>query len=174
MRSAGRTRGIVLWEALLVIAVLAVLAAVAVPGFTEARRAAVLTAAVNQLVVGLHFARSTSILRGVPAVLCLSADGSRCVAGTDEPALGWLIFLDFQRSSPPQRDEEDEVLREVDLPVDVTLRATRQAVTYWPFTRSGTTSTFTFCNGSAHGHAVVVSQTGRPRAAATTNAGCER
>jgi type IV fimbrial biogenesis protein FimT len=172
MRSA---QGIALWELLGVVSIAALLAALAVPGFKEARQSAVLTAAVNQMVGSLHFARSAAILRNVPAVLCLSVEGQQCIERLEEAATGWLIFLDFQRSSPPRLDREDQRLRWVSIPADVSLQATRPALTYWPTARNGTTGTFTFCNvmrSGSTGRSVIVSQTGRPRTAESDAGEC--
>ncbi len=154
-------------ELLFTVAIAAVLAAMAVPGFAELRRSAAISSGANQLLWALHYARSSSLLRGVPTVVCLSEDGASCLTGAREAGSGWLVFHDVDRSSPPQIGGADEPLRSVHLPPDITVRGSRAAVTYWPARQAGTTGTFTLCatRGRMDGRAVVVSQTGRPRVA---------
>jgi type IV fimbrial biogenesis protein FimT len=169
-----RSNGFSLLELLVVLAIAAVLISVAVPGFTETRRAAALTVAVNQLIGAIHFARSASILNNVPTVICLSADGVQCTSSGREPIRGWLVFRDHDRTSPAALDAGDSLLRKADLPNDLSIQATRAALTFWPTTRSGTPGTFIFCSLQVQGagREVVVSQTGRPRVAETSPAEC--
>jgi type IV fimbrial biogenesis protein FimT len=157
--------GLSVWEFLVVVAIAALLASLAIPGFGSLRRNSALNAAAGQLVAGLHLARSVSILRGVQAVVCLSADGHRCLESGSETASSWLAFVDHAHSSPVQIDTGDQILRSAQLPTNVLLRGTRRAITFWPVSRSGTTGTFRFCfrGDVSRGRAVVVSQTGRPR-----------
>ena len=167
MAPQRKDRGFTALELLVVIAIAAVLVAMAAPSFSGLRRTASIGSAANQLLWALHYARSTAILRNVPAVVCLSADGARCLTSAGTPASGWLVFLDQQRSSPVQLNAADELLRNIPLPSQVTVQGTRAAVTFWPTARAGTTSTFKLCDarGDPRGKAVVVSQTGRPRVA---------
>ena len=160
-------RGFTALELLVVVALTAVLVAMATPSFSELRRAASIGSSANQLLWALHYARSTAVTRNVPAVVCLSADGARCLTSTGTPGTGWLVFLDRQRGSPVQLNMADELLRVIPLPSQVTVQGTRAAVTFWPTARAGTTSTFKLCDarGDPRGKAVVVSQTGRPRVA---------
>ena len=159
------SRGFTVAELLVVVALVAVLAALAVPGFGALRSGASLSSSANQLLWALHFARSTAILRNLSTVVCLSADGTTCLTSSGVPASGWLVFNDVERSTPAQIAGADELLHTMRLPQDVTVRGTRAAATYWPTTRAGTTATFTICDsrGNPQGRALVVSQTGRPR-----------
>lgn len=166
MPARGSPWGLTLPELLIALAVVALLAALATPSFRELRRRAGLSAAVNQMVGALHYARSVAILRSVPTVVCLTADGSQCVEREDIPAHGWLVFSDLERSSPVRLDAGDELLRTYRLSSGLTATGTRTALTFWPVTRAGTTGTFTFCSAARQprGRAVVVSRVGRPRA----------
>lgn len=160
-------RGVSLWELLAVLAIAGTLAATAWPTFGNTLARARLVSSVNLMVGSLHFARSAAAVRGQPTVVCLSADGIRCLEHAASPARGWLIFHDVRRSSPVRLDAADTLLRRTELPGRVTAQGTRTAVTYWPAARAGTTSTFLMCHGGRpeDGRAVIVSQSGRPRVA---------
>jgi len=156
--------GFTLPEMLVMLALVAVLLTAAVPGFSEIRSKSRIATATNQLLAGLHFARSGALVRNVPTAVCLSADGAHCVASTTTPANGWLLFEDTHRSSPVQIEAGDEVLRAEQLPPGVGVVGSRAATTFYPATRAATTITFTLCHAhQSRGRAVVVSQTGRPR-----------
>jgi type IV fimbrial biogenesis protein FimT len=166
-----RNRGFTALELLVVIAVAAVLVAVAAPSFSQLRHGASIGSSANQMLWALHYARSSAILRNVPAVLCLSKDGANCIPAAEASANGWIVFHDRDRGLPVQVNNADEVLHRLTLPQDVVVVGTRAAVTYWPTTRAGTTSSFKLCNarGAPQGRAVIVSQTGRPRVAGVTS-----
>jgi type IV fimbrial biogenesis protein FimT len=164
-----RERGFSVLELMVVVAVAAVLATIAVPSFARMKRAASLSAATNQLLWALNFARSAAILDSAPVTLCLSADGESCLKSAAATAVGWLVF--YESRGPATLP----VLHAFRLPEDVSVHGTRAAVTFWPVARAGTTSTFDLCGvrgrGVQPGRAVVVSQTGRSRVA-TEEAAC--
>jgi type IV fimbrial biogenesis protein FimT len=170
MDAAPQEQGLALFELLVVVTIVALLASLATPGFASLQRSSRVTTSVNQMVGTLHFARSSAILRGIPCVVCLSADGSSCLDQPGLAARSWLVFHDTERTSPVQRNAGEPLLRTFELPDRLTVRGTRSAVTYWPTSRAGTTSTFSFCydEEASAARAVVVSQTGRPRVAAGT------
>lgn len=168
MRALSRpSRGVSLPELLAVLCIVAALLAAATPAFRPTLARARLASSVHSMLVALHFARSTAILRGLPTAVCLSADGERCLASSAPDARGWLVFHDLARSTPVQIDAPDRLLRRFELPDEVTLSGSRAALTYWPVSRAGTTGTFLFCHADrpGEGRAVIVSRTGRPRTA---------
>ncbi len=165
LRTLRRLSGVSLWELLATLAIIATLYAAAVPSFGITSARARLSAGVNALIGSLHLARTAAMLRNQPTVVCLTSDGVRCTDRTAWAARGWLVFYDLERGGSVQLDARDVLLQRLDLPGPVTVQGTRAAVTYWPTSRAGTTSTFLLCHESraGEGRAVVVSQTGRPR-----------
>jgi type IV fimbrial biogenesis protein FimT len=160
-------RAATLAELLVVLALATTLFALAAPSFATTRKSAEAAAAAHQLHLALHFARSSAIRRGVPTALCLSGDGRSCLERIEPPARYWLVFHDHVRGTGAvQVSGEDELLRRFEAAPAVEVRGTRTAVTYWPVSRAGTTSTFRVCLQAEPNsrRTVVVSQNGRPRA----------
>lgn len=172
---AASVRGFTLLELLVALAVAAILATLAVPSFGSLRRAAALATTTNELLAALHFARSSAVRRGVPVTLCLSSDGHACLASAQGLAGGWLVFEQPEAKVSDDASPPESILRSFRLPESLFLQGTRPAVTFWPFTRAGTTSTFALCDPHAEGRgrAIIVSQTGRPRVS-TEKPACAR
>ena len=80
-------------EVLTTLAVVGVVVSNGVPAMQNLVHEQRLTTQVNQLLGDLHLARSESIKRGVPVVLCKSGDGVACSTTTDWQN-GWLVFVD--------------------------------------------------------------------------------
>jgi type IV fimbrial biogenesis protein FimT len=158
-------RGATLTELATVLAVVAVLATLATPSFRTIQRNVALRSASDQFFVALHQARSTSILRNVPAVVCATADGASCLVGASRNARGYLSFLQRSPGTRPQRSADAELLLRAELPMDVEMHTSRAGIVFWPASRAGATGTFLFCDTArlAAPRAVIVSRTGRPR-----------
>jgi type IV fimbrial biogenesis protein FimT len=160
-----RQRGLTAIELVATLGIAALLATLAVPGFAGLRRSAGLSAAANELVWALHLARSSAGRQGVPATVCLTGDERTCLATPDALAVGWLVFLSEGAAAVAQPPSPGSVFHTFHLPPDITVRATRPAVTFWPVARAGSTGTFELCDVESRtpGRSIVVSQTGRPR-----------
>ena len=92
-----RWRGFTLVELLIVLAVGSILLAIALPGYAFLANANRLTAATNNLVAAMHFARSESIKRGVRVSVCTTSNPAAAVPACDHAAgwhQGWLVFED--------------------------------------------------------------------------------
>ena len=162
-------RGFTLIELLTVLGALGILMALSQPLFRDSRQNAVMLSTANSMLGSLHYARSVSLLRNVPVVVCLSSDMQRCRTTSAAPT-GWLLLAASGNTAtritrgdvPPEAP-----LRKIALPGGIRATASRSAVTYWPVSRSGTTSTFSFCPAAPtlRGRSVIVSQSGRPRLA---------
>jgi type IV fimbrial biogenesis protein FimT len=151
------------------------LATLAVPGFAALRRSTGLSSAANELLGAIHLARSAAGRRGVPAVVCLTADARTCVSQPGGPAIGWLVFHTEGAGAVAQPTSPGAVFHTFHLSPDISISGTRPALTFWPVARAGSTGTFELCDVErrAPGKVIVVSQTGRPRVAAES-ASCGR
>lgn len=109
--------GFTLLELMVVVAIVGVLMAVAIPAMGNFIRNGRITAAANDVMAALHFTRSEAIKRRQPVTLCtstnaLNADGS---ANTVDPVCedselltGWIVFVDLNGDGV--RDAGDTVL----------------------------------------------------------------
>jgi type IV fimbrial biogenesis protein FimT len=161
-------KGLSALELLTTLAVAAVLVGLSVPGFAAFRRSAGISSAANELIWALHLARSSAVLRGQPVTVCLTVDEGTCLQTPGTSAAGWLVVQTVGQAVAVQGTPADPVLHRFRLPDTVAIQGTRPAVTFWPVSRAGSTSTFDICDVERRtpGRSIVVSQTGRPRVAA--------
>lgn len=147
MSRPAPTAGFTLFELAMVLAMVALLAGLTVPGFQRFSRELQLSRSANALLVALHQARGAAIARGVPVALHVGAEA------------GWRVVAE-----PPGGEE---LLSHTQLPVGILIQGNRSRVVFWPATRAGTTATFMLCDAQrlAAPRAIIVSQTGRPRSA---------
>jgi type IV fimbrial biogenesis protein FimT len=106
----ARVRGITLVETLVVISILGILAAIAVPSFKATIERNRREAYANQIFEDLALARSEAIKRGVPVTVCPSTDGAGC-SGSTSWATGWITYVDL--ASYGIRDTNTETLLRV-------------------------------------------------------------
>ncbi|HPF26353.1 MAG: GspH/FimT family pseudopilin [Steroidobacteraceae bacterium] len=85
--------GYTLLELMTALAILGVLLGIAVPSFQAYTRNSAATAAQNDLVTSLHFARSEALLRSRAVSVCASTDSLACSNSTDW-STGWIVFTD--------------------------------------------------------------------------------
>lgn len=102
MNSQNRQLGLTLIELIVVLAVVAILVAFASPGLQSLLQNNQIVSQTNQLVSGLHLARSEAVKRNAEVEVCGSSDGSDC---DGEWAEGWIVKI-----REPREDEEDVLL----------------------------------------------------------------
>ncbi|MCK0506290.1 GspH/FimT family pseudopilin [Aromatoleum anaerobium] len=161
--------GFSLIELLAVLTVAMVLAGVAVPSFATLMRENRLTAAANELLGAILYARSEAIKRGSRVTICTSSGLIDCKPNTGWHG-GWIVFED--RSANGEREEGESILLVGDGwnggPVITGNTPVRDYVSY---VSSGASrrlggalqmGTITFCDGGA-ARQIVISASGRPR-----------
>lgn len=88
-------RGFTLIEAMVVVAIIAILAAVAGPDMVQFMRARQLESAARKIGTAAQFARSEAIKRNAPILLCAGTGGvCRATPGAGDWTEGWLICYD--------------------------------------------------------------------------------
>jgi len=90
IRSRSQERDFTLIELMVTLTIAAVLALVAVPGFTAYKRNAELTSTINTLLSAINAARSEAMKRGMKAMV-VPADHSHWSSG-------WIVFVDKDRN----------------------------------------------------------------------------
>lgn len=158
----NNNRGVTLIEMMVTIAIAAILAAVAVPGFVDFMRRNNLTSMTNDLMSTINHARGEAIKRGAIVSMCSSSNGGAC-GGTWSD--GWIVFVDADGDGTV--DAGDNVLRShAGLPgglytVAASLADTNAvARTYLQFARNGTavnTGSLAVCYNSDEATAMRIS-----------------
>ena len=154
--------GFTLLELCFGLAVVAILAGLAVPGFRASLRAGAVRAAAYELMAGVQQTRGNSVVESRTGILCL-ADAAGCLAAG--PARAWRAFLEV--------DGQSAGLAIHALPRGIVLRASRPVVRFWPNALAASTVTLTICDesGVARPRAIVISQSGRARFATPAGGG---
>lgn len=159
-------RGITLIELLIALAIAALLAGIALPGLNGALEAARAGEAKSGLLESAMRAVARAGITGRHAVLCPSADGSACSAGSDWSE-GWIGFVD--RNGDRELGAEETVFhRQPALGGKVRLTSTEgrtRIVFQGNGGNAGSNVTFTLCDGRGPDRAetIVLNNRGRIR-----------
>jgi len=97
-RHHGRSRtrsscGFTLFEMVVVMGIVAILLAIAVPSYRYVTTSNRIAAEINGLLGDLQFARAEAIKEGQPVTACVSTNGTSCTNNTSWNK-GWIIFSD--------------------------------------------------------------------------------
>jgi type IV fimbrial biogenesis protein FimT len=96
MPSKQRDSGYTMIELVMTMAVVAILASIAVPGFKYVTTSNRVATEVNGLLGDIQFARSQAVKEGQPVTICSSSDSANCT--TTNWDAGWIVFLDTNNS----------------------------------------------------------------------------
>ena len=103
----GHMAGFTVTELVVVMLVVAILAAIAVPSFKYVTTSNRLAGEINGLLGDMQFARSEAIKQGLPVTVCSSGGGTSCANSHWQN--GWIVFLDSNGSQ--QVDAGETIIR---------------------------------------------------------------
>ncbi len=161
-----RQSGVTLYELLMTLLLVAVLAGVGMPSFAEMAARTRLRTEINALFHAMHVARKESIMRHTVVSICPSFDGITCRPGKDWSG-GWIMFNNRDRDEPPRIDQSEPILQVHTVGENVRITANRRGFTLRATQKRATNGTIVVCDtaGRVDPRALVVSYTGRPRVA---------
>lgn len=175
--SQALAHGFTLLEALVVLALLGILMAVAVPTVSELRQKHQLQAKAEAFLSSLVLARSEALRRQQRVTVCAGAsgesgsDGVGCDSG-GRWQQGWLVFVDSNNNASREPDEA-LLERPSPMPSGTRLTVTNTVKSYYSYGSEGRSvsvggafmaGTWGFCSTTlTHGWQVVSNAVGRPR-----------
>ncbi len=161
-----RIAGFTLYELVITVMLLAVLASLAFPGFSALLARQKQRVEINTLFGAIHLARKESILKRRVVSICPTADFLQCGARSDW-SHGWLMFENVDRDSPPSVDAGETILRRHRVADSISIDANRSGFTLRATFLRATNGTIVVCDSQdrVRPKALVVSYTGRPRVA---------
>lgn len=162
--------GFTLMELMITLAIVAILAAVAVPSMRVFIQNERLVTQINSLLSHLQYARSEAITRHQQVVLCASSNASSCTGG--DWADGWIMFSDPDTSGDVSGGDEILKVRDA-LKGDTTLSSTGGSTIIYDDRgfSPNSNATFSLCDvrGNDEGKSISISVTGRIRNGGTVS-----
>jgi len=167
-----RMSGFTLYELSMTLVLIAVLAGLAVPGFSKMIARNRMSTEINALFHAIHVARKESIMRHQVVSICPSLDGETCEPGKDWSA-GWIMFNNRDKDEPPRIDAGEPLLQVHTTAKNVRITANRLGFTLRSTQKRATNGTIVVCDMASRvtPKALVVSYTGRPRVTEKTTRG---
>jgi type IV fimbrial biogenesis protein FimT len=162
MRNAS---GLTLIELIFGLAIIAILAGLAMPGFRQTLRAAAVRAATYELLAGLQQTRGGSIVESQPALLCPSDSAGNCLPPATAGAF-WRWSIETPGRLPELEGRA--------LPEGVVALSSRSPIRFSPNALSASNATLTICDlqGIAPPRAIIISVTGRARISTEATSTC--
>lgn len=150
---------------MITLAIAAILAALAVPSFSDIIKNSRLTTQINGLAASLNLARSESIKRAITVTLCKSNNQTTCGGNWQD---GWLVYEDINGNGAVDADDTIIRINSALSNGNTLVFPGRNRVTYQADGFAiGYNSTFKLCGdrGYTKAKGLVVSPSGRVRAA---------
>ena len=161
-----RENGFSIIELMIVIVLIAIVSAIAIPNFTAMVKKNRMATQANALIASINMARSEAIKRNLSVTLCRSADGASC-AGAGGWEQGWIVYADINSNNAPDAGEIMIVHQALAKGSTLIPNANyTTSVTYLSRGFVNQAGGFVLCPGVgdfAFGRAIVISPTGRPR-----------
>jgi type IV fimbrial biogenesis protein FimT len=156
-------------ELMTAIGVASILMSVAIPSLTTFKMNGQRSAAINELVSGVHLARNTAVTRNARVAVCASTDSADCNSAKWED--GWIAFVD--NDSDQTVDAGETILRASEAMEGITVDSVNFASSFM-FRPNGrimsnniatNNGEFTFCDsrGADEARVLIVDIAGRPQ-----------
>jgi type IV fimbrial biogenesis protein FimT len=171
--------GFTLIELMVSLTVLGVLAAIALPSFSEAFLSNRLASFSNSFVASTHLARSEAIKRNASVKMCRSSNGTSC-ATSGGWQQGWIIFSDNGAGGNAGNDtvdsDETRVLYQQALASEYSFTGDSYSIAFQPTGLVTAAASLTLCRQSpsagSQERTIAVSATGRASVLTTRTGTC--
>lgn len=172
-----RKNGFTLIELMIVLSIIAILSAIAIPGFSHSIRKQQSELAISQLQRSLSLARQTAISQRVSVVVCPSFNGTQCSGDGSSWTAGGIVFVDLNDNKLYEPSSEiGGFLRRIHpLDNDNQLSSNAEYISFNSYGMlNSSPQTFVYCDSSDqsnYNRSLIVSTQGRVRVTRSANCG---